>query len=199
MVHVALLDDHPAVLAGLRRLIGAEPDLAVVGAAATAPELAHQLGEARPDVLVIDYDLSRGDGLAQCRRIKDRGSAPGVIVYSAYAGPALGLAASAANADAVIDKADPVRTLLRAIRLVADGDTMLPAVPHDVYETCVARVPTEDRPVLAMLLDREPLEAIADVLRTDRDEIAWRAQRIVARLRPTLGARVDELAVSRTA
>jgi DNA-binding NarL/FixJ family response regulator len=198
MVHVALLDDHPAVLAGLRRLIGSEPDLAVVGAAAAAPELARQLGDAHPDVLVLDYDLSRGNGLAHCRRIKNRTSAPAVVVYSGYAGPALSLAASAANADAMIDKADPVQALLRAIRVVAYGEVMLPAVPHNVYETAVARVATEDRPVLAMLLSREPLEAIADALRTDRNEIAWRAQRIVARLCPTLWARVDEPAERRT-
>jgi two-component system, NarL family, response regulator DevR len=119
MVRVALLDDHPAVLAGLRRMIGSEPDLAVVGAAGTAPELARQFGDVHPDVVILDCDPSRGDGLAQCRRLKDRPRAPGVIIYSAYAGPALSLAAGAAHADAVIDKADSARTLLAAIRLVA--------------------------------------------------------------------------------
>jgi hypothetical protein len=42
-----------------------------------------------------------------------------------------------------------------------------------------------------MLLDRESVDTIAETLRTDRDEIAWRAQRIVARLRPTIGARAE--------
>jgi hypothetical protein len=46
MVHVAILDDHPAVLAGLRRLIDAHPDLAVVAAAPTAAELATLLDAA---------------------------------------------------------------------------------------------------------------------------------------------------------
>jgi DNA-binding NarL/FixJ family response regulator len=191
MVHVALLDDHPAVLAGLRRLIAAEPDLTVIGAAASPPELARQIGDLHPDVLILDFDPSRGDGLAHCRRIKDRPHAPAVLIYSAYAGPALSLAASVAHADAVIDKADSVQDLLRAIRRVARGETSLPSVSRATYEAAIARIDPQDRPVLAMLLDREPVETIAQTLRTDRDEIAWRAQRIVGRLRPTIGPRAE--------
>ena len=77
MIRLALLDDHPAVLAGLRRLIEHEPDLLIVGAAASATDLALQLGGQRADVLVLDHDLARSDGLAQCRRIKDRPNPPG--------------------------------------------------------------------------------------------------------------------------
>ena len=93
MLYVAILDDHPAVLTGLSRLIDAQPDLAVVAAAPTAAELATQLDGARADVLVIDYDLARGDGLAHCRRIKNRRHPPAVVIYSAYASTALTLAA----------------------------------------------------------------------------------------------------------
>jgi hypothetical protein len=42
----------------------------------------------------------------------------------------------------------------------------------------------EDLPVFAMLLDDESMPAIADALRAQTDEIAWRAQRIIGRLRP---------------
>jgi hypothetical protein len=47
---------------------------------------------------------------------------PAVVVYSAYAGPALTLAARAAQADAVVDKAEPVQALLTAVRRAARGD-----------------------------------------------------------------------------
>jgi hypothetical protein len=53
-----------------------------------------------------------------------------------------------------------------------------------MFEAAVARLDDEDLPVFAMLLDREPLDSIADAMRTDRAEIAWRAQRIIGRLRP---------------
>lgn len=184
MLRVALLDDHPAVLAGLRRLIDSEPDLTVAAVASSAPELARELVGLRPDVLVLDYDLTRDDGLAYCHRIKSRTDPPAVVIYSAYAGPALTLAARAAQADAVVDKAEPVQTLLTALRRVANDDIVMTPVAWDTFEAAVARLDDEDLPVFAMLLDREPLDSIADAMRTDRAEIAWRAQRIIGRLRP---------------
>ena len=195
VLRIAILDDHPAVLAGLRRLIDSEPDLTVGAAASTAHELAHELDGLRPDVLVLDYDLARDDGLAHCRRIKSRPEPPAVIIYSAYAGPALTLTARAAQADGVVDKAEPVRTLLTALRRVALGEVVLPPVPHDVFEPAVAKLEDDDLPVFAMLLDREPLDSIARALRTDKSEVRWRAQRIVGRLRPRLGACADDVAI----
>jgi DNA-binding NarL/FixJ family response regulator len=181
---LALLDDHPAVLAGLRRLIEHESDLLIVGAAPTAPELARQMGEQRADVLVLDHDLARSDGLSHCRRVKDRPNPPRVIIYSAFASQALALAARVAHADAVVDKTEPVSSLLAAIRAVAAGGTLLPAISRDAYETATARLSDDDLPVLAMLLGGETLPAIAHALRTDQAEIAWRAQRMIGRLRP---------------
>jgi CheY-like chemotaxis protein len=109
MLRVAILDDHPAVLAGLRRFIDPKPDLTVIAAAATAAELSHQLDGARADVLVLDYDLTRSDGFLHCQRIKRRSQPPAVVIYSAYGGHALVLAARGAGADGVVDKADPCR------------------------------------------------------------------------------------------
>ncbi len=191
MLRIALLDDHPAVLAGLRRLIDSEPDLTVAAAASTAHELAKELDGLRPDVLVLDYDLTREDGLAHCRRIKSRPQPPAVIIYSAYTGPALTLAAHAAQADGVVDKAEPVRTLLTALRRVALGEIVLPPVPRDVFEPAVAKLEDDDLPVFAMLLDGEPLDSIARALRCDEAEVGRRARRIVGRLRPRVGARQD--------
>jgi two-component system response regulator DevR len=196
MLRVALLDDHPAVLAGLRRLIDSEPDLAVAAAASSAAKLARELDGLRPDVLVVDYDLARDDGLSHCRRIKSRPQPPAVIIYSAYAGSALTLAARAAQADGVVDKAGPVPALLSAIRRVANGEIVISSVPRDVFEAAVARLDDDDLPVLAMLLDREPLDSIAQALHTDVAESGWRAQRIVGRLRPRLRTRADDPAIA---
>jgi hypothetical protein len=86
-----------------------------------------------------------------------------------------------------VDKAEPVPTLLNAIRRIADGETAMPAIPRDAYDAAVARIHDTDLPVLAMLLDGEPLEAIAEALHADRAEVVWRAERIVGRLRPRIG------------
>jgi DNA-binding NarL/FixJ family response regulator len=187
MHRVALLDDHPAVLAGLRRLIDAEPDLEVVAAATTAQELEHTA----TDVLIADYDLGRSDGLAYCLRAKRCADAPAVIIYSAYGGPALIMAARAARADALVDKADPVSRLLSAIRTVAAGKRMLPAVPRRAFEAAVSKLEDEDLAVFAMLLDGASPQAIAQTLRTKEADITRRAQRIVGRLRPVRGTALD--------
>ena len=195
MLRIALLDDHPAVLAGLRRLISSEPDLTVAAVASTAHELARELNGIRPDVLVLDYDLARTDGLSHCHRIKSRPHPPAVVIYSAYAGPALTVAARAAQADGVVDKAEPVHSLLAALRSVADGEVVMPQIPRDVFEAAVAKLDDDDLPVFAMLLDREPLDSIAQALRADPAETARRARRIVGRLRPQIGAGVDGQAI----
>jgi DNA-binding NarL/FixJ family response regulator len=143
-------------------------------------------------VLVLDYDLTRSDGLSHCQRIKCRSRAPAVVIYSAYSGHALVLAAPVAGADGVVDKAEPVQHLLAAIRAAAAGQLAMPAVPQDAYEAAIANVDDEDMPVLAMSLDGAPLDAIAHALRTDQAEVSWRAQRIVGRLRPGLRIRPDD-------
>ena len=196
MLRIALLDDHPAVLAGLRRLIDSEPDLTVAAAASGAAKLARELDGLRPDVLVVDFDLARDDGLAHCLRVKSRPQPPAVIIYSAYAGPALALAARAAQADGVVDKAGPVSALLATLRTVASGEVAMPPIPHDVFEAAVPRLDDDDLPVFAMLLDREPLASIAQTLGVDEAEINWRARRIVGRLRPRLGAPADHRAIA---
>jgi two-component system response regulator DevR len=192
MLRIAILDDHPAVLAGLRRLIEAEHDMAVVAAAATPAELAKQIDGIRVDVLVLDYDLPDADGLAYCRRVKSRPRPPGVVIYTADATPALTLAARAAQADGVIGKADPISLLLSSIRRVAQGEAVMPPLRYEAYEALIARIDDEDLPILAMLLDGESLDAIAATLRIDRIEVGWRVQRIVGRLRRRIRMRSDE-------
>jgi two-component system response regulator DevR len=192
MLRVAILDDHPAVLAGLRRLIEAEHDMAVIAAAATPAELATQIDGIRVDVLVLDYDLADADGLAYCRRVKSRPRPPRVVIYTADATPALTLAARAAQADSVIGKAEPIPLLLSSIRRVAQGEAVMPPLRHDAYAALVARIDDEDLPILAMLLDGESPDAIAATLRIDRTEVGWRAQRIVGRLRRRIRMRSDE-------
>ena len=63
-----------------------------------------------------------------------------MIIYSAFASAALALPARVAHADAVVDKTQPVSRLLAAIRSVAAGETVLPAIPRDAYETATARL-----------------------------------------------------------
>jgi DNA-binding NarL/FixJ family response regulator len=60
---IMLVDDHPIVRRGLRRLIESEPDLEVCGEAATVREARHAIRESVPDAVVADISLRDGDGI----------------------------------------------------------------------------------------------------------------------------------------
>jgi DNA-binding NarL/FixJ family response regulator len=184
MIRLALLDDHPVVLRGLRRLLEPASDLEVIAAESDPVALARALDGRRADILITDYDPARGDALALCRRVKARDGAPRVLFYTAYASPALAVAARAAHADGIVDKSEPADVLLDAIRRIADGETVFPSVGREVYETAVARLDDADLPVFAMLLDGTPVADIAEALRSDEADTARRVQRVVQRLRP---------------
>jgi len=187
VIRVAILDDHPAVLAGLERLVESAPDLEPVVAAESATALARRLDHARADVAVLDYDLARGDGLAVCQRLKERVRPPAVVIYSAYAGAALAVAARIAGADALVDKRAPVTELLAAIGRTSAGRPAIGEVAPDVQQAAMARLLDEDVPVAAMRLAGTSHQGIAEALGTDRRDVRRRVARIVARLRPTTG------------
>src|SRR6476660_7061920 len=69
-VRVFLLDDHEVVRRGVADLLEAEPDLTVVGEAATAAEALARVPAVRPDVAVLDVRLPDGDGVSVCRDLR---------------------------------------------------------------------------------------------------------------------------------
>ena len=187
VIRIAVLDDHPAVLAGLERLVQRAEDLHPVAFVETQKELRERLERRTADVVVVDYDLARGDGLAVCLRLKERPRPPCVIVYSAYAGPGLAVGAYVAGADALVSKSEPVAALLSAIRRVADGARVLPDIAPDLRQAAMSRLDDDDVAVAAMLLAGTSHQDVAQALGIERREVAGRARRIVARVRPTRG------------
>src|SRR4051812_6880193 len=100
-IRIVIVDDHAAVRAGLERILGREPGLRVVAALDDGRDLMDATAREAADVVVLDYELADGDGLALCQRLKQRAPSPRVIVYSAHAGPGLLVPAAVAQADAV--------------------------------------------------------------------------------------------------
>jgi DNA-binding NarL/FixJ family response regulator len=197
MLRVALLDDHPAVLAGLQRLLDSTADMEAVCVTDNAPQLLRELDRARPDVVVADYDLARGDGLTLCQTLKRRVRPPAVVIYSAYAGAGLAITSRLAGADALVDKRGPVSDLIAAIRRVAAGESIIAEVPPDAQQAAVQRLAADDVPVASMLLAGTSHQGIAEALATDRRDVARRARRIVGQLRPTGRADVTSAAFCR--
>jgi DNA-binding NarL/FixJ family response regulator len=187
MIRVAILDDHPLVLTSLEGLLQDAAGLQPVIAAADGQQLWRQLDDARADVVVLDYDLARGDGLTLCQRLKERIRPPAVVIYSGYAGPSLALSARIAGADALVDKRAPAGELLDAIRRAAAGESRIPDSAPDVREAAIAQLAPGDVPVASMLLAGTSHQGIAETLATDRRDVVHSVRRIVGRLRPTVG------------
>ena len=179
MLNVALLDRHPAVLDRLRGRLEADPEHEVLSLL-TAPALRRRLHDFRPDVVV----RAHRDALAICRELKDRGTAPAVVVVAPDSGPAFTLAVHAAGADGILSEAESPRRMLAAIRAVAAGDATLPGLRRDGYAAALERLEDDDVPVLTMLLDGRPPAMIAAVLGKPPADIDVRVQRIVGRLQP---------------
>jgi len=183
VIRVLLVDDHPAMRTGLAAVLAAEPGMVVLGAAASADELAPALNRTKPDVVLLDYHLPSSDGLVLCRVLKRSVPAPGVLLYSAYADASLAIPAILAGADGLLNKAAPAKDLYDAIRRVARGDRVLPAVPRDLLDSASARLDPEDLPILGMILDGASPADVADTLLVEPRNVSARLDRMIGLLR----------------
>ena len=178
-VSVLVVDDHPALRAGLERLLDQEPGYRFLGAVSSEEELTVALGHQRPDVVILDYALSRGDGLSACFRLKQLPRPPGVILYSAYVDHVFAVPATVAQADAIVSKNAPVEELLLAIEAVAAGESEVPSPNAEAMEAASARLQAEDLPVLGMLFAGVRVDDIATTMGLQPREVRSRALRII--------------------
>ena len=139
-IRVLLVDDHPAVRLGLRKLIDDQPDMRIVVEAATAREAIGR-GDRRCDVAIVDYHLGGAeDGLWLTTELKRIEPPPRVLVYSAFADGALAVNALIAGADGLLGKHELGEEICSAIRRLAHGRHNLPAVTSSIADTMRSRL-----------------------------------------------------------
>ncbi|MBV1850052.1 response regulator [Catellatospora tritici] len=125
MITVLLADDHPVVRAGLRGMLEAEPDLRVVGEAASGPEAVTAAAALVPDVILMDLRMPGGDGATATERILRGGSRSRVVVLTTYESDADILRAVEAGASGYLLKDASPGELAAAVRAAARGETVL--------------------------------------------------------------------------
>jgi DNA-binding NarL/FixJ family response regulator len=183
MIRILLVDDHPALRAGLTAVLRAEPGLVPLGAASSEEELWPALNRTKPDVVVLDYHVPPADGLQLCRRIKRTMPPPKVLLYSAYADAKLVIPGLLAGADGVVNKSAPAGELYDAIRSVARGESVRPPVTRELLADANERLDSADLPILGMALDGTPEAEIARTLGFQADELTYRIDRMIGRLK----------------
>jgi two-component system, NarL family, response regulator DevR len=166
VIRVMLVDDHEVVRAGLRALLEAHEDIAVVAEAASANESVHRARAANPDVVIMDVRLPDRSGVIACREIRDEHPGTAVLMLTSYADDEALFDSIMAGAAGYVLKQIRGTDLVDGIRRVAAGESLLdPAVTTRVLDR--VRNPQGDQdPRLARLTPTEAriLDLIADGL-----------------------------------
>ena len=123
-IRVMLVDDHAIVRAGLRAVLGAVPEMTVVGEADGGNAAVKLLADTPADVVVMDLSMSEGDGITATRTItRDGGCGARVLVLTMHSEESYLEPVLAAGASGYLVKSTADRELVEAVRAVARGET----------------------------------------------------------------------------
>ena len=181
-ISLVLVDDHPAVRAGLKTLLDDEPDLDVTGTAATGREGFSAIAELQPPVAIVDYHLPDEDGFTLCLRTSVLPKPPRVIVYSAFASARLAVLAAVAGAAALVSKNARPDELLAAIRADSRSPHHGDRISPDALREAGERLEPDDLAILGMLVHGTPPTEIAATLTIDERWLSARRWAILERL-----------------
>ena len=122
-IRVVLVDDHAIVRTGLRAVLGADADIAVVGEATGGTEAVALLANTDADVVVMDLSMAEGDGISATRAITADGrQGARVLVLTMHSEEAYLEAVLEAGASGYLVKSTADRELVDAVRAVARGE-----------------------------------------------------------------------------
>ena len=150
-ITVLIADDQPLMRAALRTCLESEPDLAVVGEAGDGTETVRQARRLRPDVIVMDVRMPVMDGIEATRRVVATadGPPPRVLVMTTFDIDEHIIDALRAGASGFLVKDSPPEELIRAVRIIADGEALLaPSVTRrllDLRARTLPPIPSEAR------------------------------------------------------
>ncbi|AUI64574.1 DNA-binding response regulator [Amycolatopsis sp. BJA-103] len=168
---IFVLDDHELVRTGLRALLESQPDMIVIGEAATAAEARARIPVLKPDVAILDIRLPDESGIEVCRFVRASvDPPPACMMLTSYTSEDALINAITAGAAGYLIKDARGETIIAAVRTLAMGESLLDA---RVAEVAMTRL-REMAPAFPELSpqERKVLEQIGDGL--TNKEIATR-------------------------
>ena len=174
MIRVLLAEDHETVRQGLKLLLNAQPDITVVGEAATGRAALQEVQARMPQVVVMDVSMPEMNGLAATRAVKKIAPNVAVVALTRHSDEAYVKELLGAGASGYVLKQSASDELIRAIRSAAAGehhlDATLAARAADAYVARHARGPAHpvvserETDVLRMMAVGHSNKEIADAL-----------------------------------
>ncbi|MET9069385.1 response regulator transcription factor [Streptosporangium sandarakinum] len=125
MIRVLLAEDQAMVRGALVSLLGLEPDIEVVGEAASGPEAVAVAREVRPDVALLDIEMPGGDGITAAAMIREEVPDCKVVILTTFGRPGYLRRAMEAGAVAFLVKDRPASELAAAVRRVRRGERVI--------------------------------------------------------------------------
>ena len=153
MIRVLIADDQPLMRQGFAMILGAQPDITVVGEAGTGTSAVAQARELNPDVIMMDIQMPAMDGITATRQL--RGCK--ILVLTTFGTDDHVAQALRAGASGFLLKDATPEQLIHAVRVVAGGEALLdPAITRNLIRRVLpALVTPEAPPRFDALSDRE--------------------------------------------
>jgi len=166
---IMIVDDHEVVRLGMRTAFEAEPDLVVVGEASNGAEALAKMAVLDPQLILMDVRMEKMNGIEACREIKSRYPDVYILMLTSYTDDDAVISSILAGASGYLLKHLSRAELLRSIRLVASGHTLIDANVTKQAMERLAQMPgselTErEREVLTLIARGYTNKQIADTL-----------------------------------
>jgi len=198
-----IVDDHPIVRAGLRRLLASERGFDIVEAA-TGPEAIAAFREQQPDLVILDLNLPGLSGLEVLSRLRADNPKARVLVLSMLDNPLYVTRVLEAGAGGYVSKSAPPEQLLEAVRRVAAGQ---PYIEHEIAQELVLwnlrttaeplrQLSQRDVEFLRLLAEGNSLTEIAGALGIGYKTVANHCSQLKAKLATPRMADLIRLAIS---
>jgi len=170
-IRIVLADDHPIVREGLASVLETQPDFEVVGQADDGAEAVDIVSALKPDVVLLDLEMPRLDGVQALRAMRAEHAGVKALVFTAFDTDERIIGAVQAGARGYLLKGAPREELFSAIRVVAQGgSTLQPVVAAKLMERMTGPAATTLEPLTER--EREVLQSMAQGLQNK--EIAGR-------------------------
>jgi DNA-binding NarL/FixJ family response regulator len=190
-ITVLIADDHPVVRQGLGVLLGVQDDIEVVGEAADGGQALAITAEKDPDVILLDLKLPGMDGIAVLRELRGRGLRTRALVLTSASDADLVMLAVRAGAAGFLYKDVDPDALVRAVRSVHDGHTLLaPEAAGTLMRAGAAgqavhgvgALTSREREVLAQIADGRSNREIARLLHVSEKTVKTHVSAVLAKL-----------------